>query len=408
LAVALLMVAGWSGWASGGFTGSWTSEIGLSPIQTMPFTAFSSTLEVGFAVDFFEVSTTSDFIMTGWLWQELGLAAELGFFGFDGTLLFDPQSASFLYGTAAITLNFGPIRTTLHGAMVGPTHPGGLNWGYVLDIYGEMLNGSLWFESATFLGADLSGITFAQTNSSIASSLLTKYYPVDPTIGPPCAGFSGQQVLVGASLFDCIDFLGVTTFDCTGFVSQVFELSYMNLFGSPLGITLSYEFTLQTASHTFTPSLTSDFGCLKVFADLLGSGGTITGVEIYGIQFEITLGGATFSSLSNLNTTDYVLTYPGYEPAIKPLADAIADGDLYYPQDYWEIISLVVNVPPSGCGFSFYLDTFFSNTSTMLFDWAESDMGISVSMGSLLTLSTGVTVGDAGFMEWRVGISASW
>ena len=395
--------------AAGWFTGSWTTEIGLSPVQTMTFTAFSSTLEVGFAVEFLELSTTSDFIMTGWLWQEVGLAADLAFVNIDAELLFDPQSASFLYAHGAVSLLFNPLRLSLYSAMVGPTHPGGMNWGHVVDVYGELMAGNMWFQSSTFLGANLSGITFTQTSSAIASSLLTKSYLVDPTIG--MAGdicFSGQKLLFGASLFNCFELLATTTFDDTGFVSQLFELSYLHALGLPLDLTLAYEFTLQTASHTFTPSISTDYGCVQLFANVLGSGGTITGVEIYGVRFEATLAGATFASTSNLNTVDYVITYPGYEPAVKSLIDALADGDLYYPQDYWEVISLVVHVPPSGCGFSFFLDTFFSNTSTLLFDWAESTMGITVRFGNALSVSTGVSVGQAGFMEWRIGIAASW
>ena len=55
---------------SNGFTGSWQAEIGLSPQQTQPFSAFQSTLDVGLCMSFLEIASVSDFLFDGWLWQE--------------------------------------------------------------------------------------------------------------------------------------------------------------------------------------------------------------------------------------------------------------------------------------------------------------------------------------------------
>jgi hypothetical protein len=61
-----------------------------------------------------------------------------------------------------------------------------------------------------------------------------------------------------------------------------------------------------------------------------------------------------------------------------------------------------------GGGFSFALETYFSCDSTVLFDWAETDVSISYGLGSNFTVSTGLNVTDAGFTEWSIGFDVIW
>ncbi len=396
--------------AAGPFSGSWEMEIGLSPQQTKPFSAFSSTLNVGFTLGFLTLKSSSDFIIDGWLWQEFGLRASIGFISFDGVMLFKPQSGSFLYTQGILTFDFDPFVLRWYSAMTGADSPYGANYGHVLNLYGEVLGGAFSFESSTFFGADLSGISFTQVSSSTTSSLLTKTYKTDPTISPVTCNlcFSGEVLTFEASMFGCIDLTSTTTFASTGFESQEIELVFQHLFGVPLDLTLSYYFSLQTASHTFVPSLETDYGCLRIYSHLLGSGGTITGIEIYGVEFSATLGGTTIRSISNLNTTDYVITLPEYGSTIELKSDADANAHLYYPQSNWEIISLTTEIPPSGWGVTFSADTLFGTSTGLLFDWARTDMGIAVNVGGLFTFSTGITVDTTGFAEWTIGIKLRW
>ncbi len=390
-----------------GFTGSWSAEIGLSPQQTQPFTAFQSTLDVGFSLSFLEIASVSDFLFDGWLWQEFDLSAALGAVGFDGQLLFEPQSGSFIYAQGILSVQFPPVVVSAYGAAVGATLFQPSNYGFVFDIYGEILGGVLTFESATFLGADLSGITFTASTSQ-QTSLAKKTFLTDPTIDPaPCA-FSGQELTFTASAFCCIELLSQTTFNKTGFESQEIELSFNHLFGLPLAITLDFVYTLQTKSYAFTPSLATDYGCLSIYTNLLGSGGTITGVEIVGIAFECTFAGATLTSVSNLNTSEYVITTAEYGFVVESWAEATAEGHLYYPQEYWEIVSLEVDVPPIGCGFSFSVDTFFSTSTGLLFDWAQSTMGITLALGSSVSTSTSITVDSTGFTQWTLAFEVAF
>lgn len=394
--------------AQGPFTGTWMAEIGLAPLQTMPFSTFKSTLDVGLCIGFMEISSGSDFLLDGWLWQEFGLSAQLGFVGFQGQMLFEPQTGSFLYAQGILKFNFYPVVFSFYSAIIGPEVSGGPNWGYVVDIYGEMFGGSASLESATFIGADLSGISFTQTGSGATSAFLTKTYTTDPTIDSGDICFSGEEVTFKATTFGCIDINAITTFGKTGFTSQEIELSFLHLFNSPLNVNLEYVFSLQTASHTFTPSLETQYGCLKIYTDILGSGGHITGLEIYGIEFSASFAGTTFRSISNLNTADYVITTPEYGSIIELETDAIDEAHLYYSQEYWEIISLEVKTPGMGGMYKFSVDTFFATSTGLLFDWGMSDMAVTISFGSTFSVSSHVVVDTTGFSAWKIGMCLTW
>jgi len=407
LVVVVILFCAVSALGSDGFTGSWRADIGLSPQQTQPFSAFQSTLDVGLSLSFLEISSISDFLFDGWLWQEFDLTATLGSVMFEGQLLFEPQTGSFIYAQGLLSFDFSPVTVSLYGAAVGESLFQPANWGFVFDIYGEILGGIITFESATFMGADLSGITFTASTSQ-PTSLAKKTFLTDPTIDPLPIGFSGQELTFSATAFCCIELTSLTTFNKTGFVSEELELSFLQLFGLPLNFTLEFVYSLQTKSYVFTPSLESDFGCLSIYTNLLGGGGLITGVEIYGIAFSCTFAGATLTSISNLNTTDYVITTPEFGFRVEPLIEATTEGHLYYPQDYWEIISLVVDVPPIGCGFSFMVDTFFSTSTGLLFDWGQSTMGVTLSLGSSVSMSSSITVDTTGFTLWTVAFEVSF
>ena len=396
-------------YGSGGFTGSWFAEISLSPQQTMPFTAFQSTLDVGIQLDFLTVSSISDFIFDGWLWQEFDLDAALGFLSFSGQLLFETQTGSFLYAQGRLSLGFPPLTFSVYGAMVGATDSDPVNYGYVVDVYAELFGGFATIESATFLGADLSEITFTATGVQTDSTLVSKTYTTDPTIDTPPIVFSGQEFSLSTQAFGCAQITSVTTFGKTGFEREELEVTFLRLFNSPFSLTLDIDFTLQTKSRTFTPTLDSHYGCISLYTNLVQSGSsTITGLELYGIKFEITLGGATLMSISNLDTTKYVITTPTFGSIVEPRTEAIAEGHLYYPQEFWEVVSLTVDVPPAGCGFSFSVDTFFSDATGMLFEWAQSTMGVTLALGSSIEASSSITVNTTGFTEWSLAVDLTW
>jgi hypothetical protein len=117
------------GLASEVFTGSWEAEIGLAPQQTQPFTTFQSTLDVGLCLGFLTLNSVSDFVIDGWIWEELGLLADVGFLAFDGHMLYDPQTASMLYAEGMVSLCAGPLTVSLYGAVTGATQSESANYG---------------------------------------------------------------------------------------------------------------------------------------------------------------------------------------------------------------------------------------------------------------------------------------
>ncbi len=393
---------------SDGFTGSWEAEIGISPKLADPFHSFQSTLDAGLSLSFVTVSSISDFLFDGWIWQGFNLESDLGIVHFDGQILFEPQAGTFLYSQGHLSLDLGMITLGLYGASTGPTQTDSANYGWVFSIAGDILPGMVSFESNTFIGADLSGITFHAVTTQPDSTLISKTFLTDPTIDLPPLSFSGQEFKFHALAFGCAEIDSITTFSKIGFESQEIELTFLNMFGLPFHMSLDFIYTLQTKSYVFTPSLATEFGCLSVYTNLLRTGNTITGVEIYGIAFRFTIAGATLTSISNLNTAEYVITTPDFGFLVEPEATAIAEGHLYYPQEYWEVVSLDVDIPPYGCGFSFSVDTFFSTSTGLLFDWAQSTMGVTLALGTSVSTSSTITVDTTGFTEWTLAIRVSW
>ena len=393
---------------SDGFTGSWQAEIGISPRLPVPFHSFQSTLDVGLNLSFVTISGISDFLFDGWLWQEFDLEVDLSVVHFDGQMLFEPQSGSFLYAQGHLSFDLGMITLGVYGAITGPTQTASANYGWVFSIAGDILPGMVSFESNTFIGADLSGITFHAATTLTDSTLIWKTFLTDPTIDFPPLAFSGQEFKIHALAFGCMEMDSITTFSKIGFESQEIDLTFLNMFGLPFRMTLDIIFTLQTKSYVFTPSLETDFGCLSVYTNLLRTGTSITGVEIYGIAFQLTIAGATLTSVSNLDTSQYVITTPDFGLIVELETTAIEENHLYYPQEYWEIVSLDVDVPPYGCGFSFSVDTFFSTTTGLLFDWAKSTMGVTLALGTSVSASSAITVDITGFTEWSLSVEVSW
>lgn len=407
LGIIVLCCAG-TAFGSDGFTGSWQAEIGISPQQPDPFHSFQSTLDVGLSLSFVTVSSISDFLFDGWLWQGFDLQADLSIVHFDGQMLFEPQSGSFLYAQGHLALDLGLLTLSLHGAATGATQTDAANYGWVFGITGDILPGMVSFESYTFIGANLSGITFNASTSQTDSTLVTKIFDTDPTIDLPPLSFSGQEFSFHALAFGCAEIDSTTLFSKTGFESQEIGLTFLNMFGLPFNMSLDFVYSLQTKSYVFTPSLETDFGCLSVYTNLLRTGSTIDGVEIYGIAFRFTIAGASLTSISNLNTAEYVITTPDFGFLVEPETTAIDEGHLYYPQEYWEIVSLDVDIPPYGCGFSFSVDTFFSTSTGLLFDWAQSIMGVTLALGTSVEASTTITVDTDGFNEWTLAVRVSW
>jgi hypothetical protein len=149
------------------------------------------------------------------------------------------------------------------------------------------------------------------------------------------------------------------------------------------------NFSLLSKTLSITPSLNlgSDT-CFTIYASLEpGPGGAteITGLSIYGLGVSYDWDGVSFKSLSYL------------------------DGLHHVKDTYWEQFT-IKSTSDSCCGgnFAFETSTYFQDTHTTLFDWAETDLDLSVGLGSGVTISTSIVVDTTGFSEWKIGWSISW
>ncbi len=395
-------------WAMPGFTGSWEAEIGISPQSSDPFHSFQATLDVGLRLSFLKISSISDFLFDGWLWQQFALDADLSVVQFHGQILFEPKDGVFVYAQGTLMVHLGMVTLAAHAAMTGATQTDSANYGWVLSISGDIVPGAVRFESNTFLGADRSGITFSAPTVTSGDPLILKTFLTDPTIDTPPPLFSGQEFIFDACLFGAAELRSVTSFGKLGFERQQIDVKLMRLLGLPLNMSFAFTYTLQTKSYAFTPSLETEFGCLSIYTHLLREGNAITGVEVYGIAFRFAVGGAEFTSISNLNTAEYVITTPAFGLIVEPEAVALAKGHLYYPQEYWQMIGLDVDIPPYGSGFSFTLHTFFSTSTGLLFDWSESSMRVTLALGTSVSVSSAITIDTTGFTEWALSARVSW
>lgn len=149
------------------------------------------------------------------------------------------------------------------------------------------------------------------------------------------------------------------------------------------------KFTTLDKTLTMTPKLVlANDTCVKVYARLVTGASTteITGLSIYGLGFEHTWNGITFESLSYL------------------------DGIHHVKNTYWERFTIKSTGGDTCCGgkFTVEVSTYFTDTHTTLFDWAETDLGLSLGVSEGITLSTGIVVDTTGCTKWSGGFKVTW
>jgi hypothetical protein len=190
--------------------------------------------------------------------------------------------------------------------------------------------------------------------------------------------------------FGCVkDITATWKINQSGFDSISFSVSDIEV-GIPY-ITFDGKLTFSLLSKTLSITPQLNLGtdtCFKVYASLEPgpSGATeITGLSIYGLGVSYDWDGVSFKSLSYL------------------------DGLHHVKDTYWEKFT-IKSTSESCCGGNlvFETSTYFQDTHATLFDWAETDLEVSVGLGSGTTVSTSIVVDTTGFSEWKLGWSISW
>ncbi len=372
LTLAFALGLGVAAFANAPLSGSWSADISINP-QSPAFTAFDNDITVDYTVGSWTFESKTGFSLTGWDTQSFTADGVLGAFTIGSDLVFNPGGASFT------------------------------SW----DTTGSVSIAGVSFDGEFLLEAAGSGWTFGASGGAGDLSLgATVYFNMDSDgnlvqTDSYCFCFSSVEFKVGFP-FGCIDLVNVTIgFSQAGFDGVTFAVTGIDLPGISW---LSFDATLKFddgdtgKTLTLTPNLVlGDSSCIVLYSRLVGEDGescttdgvlSITGIEIYGIGLSFDPAGVTFSS------------YSSFDPAKNKSITGKAD--------YWEVFSISTS-SDACCGpFSFTLDTYFSCDSTVLFDWAETDANISYGLSDNFTITTGLSVTDAGFTKWTLGFDVTW
>ena len=151
---------------------------------------------------------------------------------------------------------------------------------------------------------------------------------------------------------------------------------------------LDVAFTLLSKTVMLTPTVNLGTStCITAYSQLdTGAGGwDITGLCLYGIRVKCEWRGVNFESLSYLDGLHYVKDTYWEKFVIKSFGDACCGGRV-----------------------TFEVATYFQETHTTLFDWAETDLEAFISLTSAFTTSTKTVVDTTGCTECGLGIEYSW
>ncbi len=406
----------------GPLSGSWASEFTFRP--NGDFFQFIRSLESMLVVDYtltgFTATSTSQFQLLGFIWQEFEATGTLGAFRYQTNALFGPSTekkyiyAQFIGSVSIAGLDFGLYFAQLSDAVLG----GGAD-GFAIRLAGSI--GAVDVVSITELGAkikddDFDGITIVHAASGLERSYLT-----DPVVFGQ--GFTGQKVTVSSLSFGCVNDITTTLYvTCAGFDFLKFELEGIDVGLSWL--TFDLDLTFQTTVKTvgLTPALVlGEALCIDVYAEVLTNApvgtnttntifdayNSITGIGIYGLGFSYSWNGVTVKELTVLNTGRYAITTPEYGSVIEEIVEAIEGGHDYYAA-YWELLSIEV-VRDGCCGGTnrFLANTYFNRNETALFGWGMTCIEGEVAINSTITLSTQLEVSTNGADYLGVGIEVA-
>ncbi len=395
----------------GPLSGSWTSELTFRP--NGDFFQFIRSLESLVVVDYtmtgFAATSSSQFQLLGYIWQEFEATGTLGAFDCQANMLFGPSTTDFIYAQFLSSVSIAGVDLALYFARLSDAVLGGAADGFAIRLSGII--GTVNVVSISELGAkikddDFDGITIVHAGSGLERS----YLP-DPVVFGQ--GFTGQKVTASGLSFGCVDDIRTTLYiTCAGFDFLKFELEGIDVGLSWL--TLDLDLTFQTAVKTMelAPTLVlGDALCIDVYAEVLTdapASSSITGIGIYGLGFSYSWNGVTVKELTVLNTGRYAITTPEHGSVIEEIVEAIENGHDYYA-DYWELLSIEV-VGDGCCGGTnrFLANAYFNRNETAVFGWGMIYIEGRIAVNSTISLSTQVKVSTDGADYYGFGVQVSW
>ncbi len=420
---AFMLLGATASLAAGPFTGMFSSDLTLAPLQTIPISAFHSRLDTTLSLGVLSASSRSDFTVTNWLWQSFSIGINVSFFSTEVNLLFDADPWAFRYASGIASITLGPTFFNYSMAFLGPLYTGTVLRGAILEA--GVSYPYVTIRSTTYFGADDDGLLFRPQTSSIACtegsritpSLQERYYKVRPFLDD-CITFTKEEFTIEGCLCGYASLTATTVIQTAGFTSQSFVLDIQSLAGLPLNLTMTTVIDLTSQSVTLAPEIagigTPGYG-LHFMADLLTQPGgfVVTGVSVYGLDMYMIADTFGIRSLSVLDTATHSL----YESPGLDLADSFwiakknyagVCGHAGMELESWELLAISASQGMQGPGFSFVAATFFNHSTTTSFEWRKTEFRAQVNVMPNLSLRSTVTVASHGLSSWKLGVDISW
>ena len=410
--IAITALVGLTLVASGPVSGSWTSELTFRPNGT--FAQFIRSLESLLVIDYtisgLTATSSSEFQLFGFVWQEFEATGTLGVFNYQTNVLFGPSTEKkYIYAQVIGSVRIAGLDMALYFAQLSDAVLGGPADGVAIRLAGSI--GAVDVVSITELGAkikddDFDGITIVHAGSGLERSYLT-----DPVVVGQ--GFTGQKVTASGLSFGCVNDITTTLYiTCAGFDFLKFELEAIDIGLSWLTFDLDLTFQTTVKTLELTPTLVlADALCIDVYAEVLTDASvesSITGIAIYGLGFSTSWNGITVKELTVFDTGRYAITTHEYGSVIEEIVEALENGHEVYA-DYWELLSIEV-VRDGCCGGSnrFLANTYFNRDETALFGWGMTHIEGEVAINSTLSLSTQLEISTDGTDSFGFGVEVSW
>ena len=469
LLVLLLVIAlgcGFTAFGTTRFSGKWESGFSFDVsgptlvLQTDSYTYSKLTLNYTLTPSPWTFGSVSTFDTSGLSMQEFSASGSLGLLILSSRLTFSPMAGTM----ASLFAYSNSTNTTEHTYDLGRTHfvnqvsvtsitmnPAGSTWG--IRASRDSATGPWVWSAGPFVGpvqvvvnelvqyvqiynvggtyVDDSSVTISVSGQALVNTARLVFGGVtfDGTLtiatgGSSCSlGVTGPQDQEGVlptratAYFDiatadcsiCFDRFEATvdfSFACLDEVTAALKikcpqtssetvLDELSLATEDIDIGLSWlTFDLKVAfmvlSKTVTLTPTLNLGsctCFKVYSALSFGAGPweITELSFYGIGVKHDWNGVSFESLSYL------------------------DGIHHVKDTYWEKF-VIKNTGDACCGgnIAFEVATYFQETHTSLFDWAETDFELSIDITSAFTATTNIVIDTTGVTDLILGIEYSW
>ena len=406
-ALILALAASLAASASSGFSGGSTLWLAFNP-DAGTFDAIDLELDFSYTIDDVVFSSESVIAYPGtWVWQEFSTAGDLGAYAFESNILFGASTAEYLYAEASTSFCMGSVGFAFHAAQLGDAVLGGPEGGCAVQLSAEVLGFDL--VSVTEFGARIENDNYGGISIIHIATGLEQHYTTDPR--PAGEGFTGQKLSLSRTGIFCSNLVKGTLYaSCEGF--EYVQLQMEGLDSGLSFVTLDTELRFEVEEKTLavTPGLSlGETSCVELYGRIEWdeSGMAIKGIKLCGLEFICELGPVVIRDVSLFGLDEYVLTTEQFGSRVMQIDDALEAGYDFYP-DYWELLSIAV-MGDACCGpYSFLANTYFSEDSDSLLDWAMLRVEASVQLAAQLGVTLSMELKPSGTDYIALGMGLDW